>query len=42
MWFLHALRESYVVCDTAIIGHDFIESETRRPALQNFQGGFLI
>ena len=39
MWFLYQLQELYVVSDAATIGH---ESETRRTALQNYQGGFLI
>ena len=45
MWFLYQLQESYVVSvfiSAANIGHDLTESETRRTALQNYQGGFLI
>ena len=30
MWFLCQLQELYLVCDTATIGNDLTESETRR------------
>ena len=32
----------YCLNDAATIGHDLTESETRRTALQNYLGGFLI
>ena len=42
MWFLCQLQKSYLVCDTATIGYDLTESETRRTVLQNYKSGFLI